>query len=197
MTGDGPTLDALHSVLAPMGFARSRSRWARSLGRMVDVVELERAKSGLSSRVNVGIFDPEPYRHCWPEKVPPKYPDSGSCIVKQRLQSEGVQSWPIGCVDMVEALASQAPMLFERWHAPGGVEAALLASVEMRWTQPYPPPRIYAAAYKAERGDVDGALTDLSNLLERCRDNEVWARRVTHAIHVIRSSSGRDGLSPR
>ena len=71
--------EAITAVLKPAGFHRKGTRWYRTIGYSTDVVALTTSKAGDSVSVELGVFDPVPYRQIW---AIPKTITEADCVVR-------------------------------------------------------------------------------------------------------------------
>jgi hypothetical protein len=159
---------ALDSLLKPVGFVRRAATWNRQSNSLVDAINVQ--KAGDSITVNVGVFYPDAYRKCW-GREPPAFVDEAFCTVRTRvgrLLDRGELWWRLddpGTVDdVVEKIRVYVLPFLEGMHTLDAMEQFLTASQVTKPRHPYPPPIIYLAILKDERGDKAGACALLTEL---------------------------------
>jgi hypothetical protein len=85
-------MKAITRVLAPIGFERSGPRWLRQADDVLEVVSLNVAKGGERVQVELGIFDPVPYRQVW--STIPRTVTDAECVVRRDLGYQCGDSGP-------------------------------------------------------------------------------------------------------
>lgn len=163
-------ISQLHEVLAPHGFWRHKHTWNRTSGSFIDVIDIQVGQGGRWVTANVGVTDPNAYRHCWGGD-PPSPTDEPSCTVRTRigyLMGDTDVWWPLNDPQtpeaVVQAVAALALPFLERMHSKEALVAFLTKKTVWRWK--YPPPIIYLAVLKHDLGDPAGACALLNDLYE-------------------------------
>jgi hypothetical protein len=62
--------DDLDAVVKPLGFTRRKMTWNRRSGEFIDVIDLQRGKSGDMVTMNVGVIHIAVHRRVWGKDVP-------------------------------------------------------------------------------------------------------------------------------
>jgi hypothetical protein len=154
----------------------------------VDVIDVQVDKAKDAVTVNAGVLAPEIYRACWGAD-PPTPVQEPHCTVRVRVGElvEGKDVWwrcdqPGIDNEMTEALRAYVLPFLERMHATRALEDFLADSNVTR--QRYPPPVIYLALLRKERGDLPGACAILRDLHDHAGGS--WKARVGQLIEAIR-----------
>ena len=114
---------AINEVLIPAGFSKDGDVWRRASVPWLDVMELQKSKSGQAATLNCGIHHPEIYEKCWgrPGKAPISY---SNCIVRTRLSELvlGRDEWwkledPVAIEAAAEMTKSHGLPFVERMHS--------------------------------------------------------------------------------
>jgi hypothetical protein len=167
----------LDTVLEPLGFQRRRATWNRRVAAgLVDVVDVQVSKNGSSSTVNAGVFHPTCYQQCWPSSLP-DFIEEPMCTVRARIgdlihSADGRDVWwargdPAAEDEIVENVRKHVLPFLERMHSNDAMERFLSdAQVTKKF---YPPPVIYLATLKYERGDLAGACTVIREFRTKVR----------------------------
>lgn len=173
-------LRELDETLLPAGFQRRKHTWNRQARSLIDVVDVQLSKGLDGVWVNVGVFDPAVYARAW-LREPPTFAQEPACTVRTRLGDLMVTHdgfWllddPAAGAAMATAVQAFALPYLERLHGPQALERTLESSPQA--TQSYPPPIIYLALLKQQRGEATEARRLLLDL--RSRTNDSWSERV-------------------
>lgn len=168
-------------LLRPLGFARHKTTWNRKYAPFIDVITLERSKSGDNVTISAGVLHPEIHRRCWETELLTviQEPD---CIVRARIGQliNGKDLWwrleeSRILDDVVEKLNAHVLPFLEGMHSLGAMEQFLTDTKVTK--QRYPPPVIYLAILKSELGDRTGACALLHELLEKSVG--AWRTRIS------------------
>jgi hypothetical protein len=150
-------LSACQGVLQPHGFARKGSTWNRKSDPLVDVVNVQVAKSDDAIALNVGVFYPPVFAMSWGTE-PPRFPKEENCIVRTRLHRapDGGDWWQLAASDapgqVANALTTDAMAFFDRMHDLSNVEHFLEQEIHgKRW--PTPTSVLYLGVLQVERSD--------------------------------------------
>jgi len=177
-------LRRLDAVLQPHGFHRHKQTWNRRADSLVDVVDLQVDKSRTMMTVNVGVLSPEVHRKAWLSELPGVV-DEAYCTVRSRLGylvANRDMWWPIDAErsadEIADILRSQALRFLERLHSAGALERHLEG--ERAADSRYPPPAIYLALLKHQRGDQVGCQMLLQEV--RARTGPTWRERVDQVL---------------
>ncbi len=187
-------VSAADAVLKPRGFRRRKMVWNRKsdgtvdkLDNVVDVVSLQRSKAGDAVTVNVGVLSASVFRLCWGEN-PRDFLDAAHCTVQARLGQwmQGQEHWWKETAkgaphDVARALVEESLPFLERMHSPGAMEQFLIDTRVLE--RGYPPPIVYLAILKSQRGDVRDARDILKQLLE-CT-SEPWRVRISGIMAAL------------
>ncbi len=79
-----PLIALLDGALAPLGFARRRATWNRSVGAHTEVIDVQPSKAGDRVTMNVGALERGVYATCWGHDPAP-FVEEPECIVRARI----------------------------------------------------------------------------------------------------------------
>lgn len=87
-------INKLDNLLKPLGFTRQKAVWNRSLGHLVEVIDLQISKAGDIATLNVGVLDSDVHIKLW-ESEPPQFVDEAACTVRARVGElvDGADLW--------------------------------------------------------------------------------------------------------
>jgi len=164
-------ITSMDELLKPLGFARNKTTWNRKSDSFVDVIDVQTSKAGDTITINAGVFHPDVHRKCWATE-PTAIVEEPSCTVRARVGQlfDGKDLWwrlddARILNDVVEKLNAHVLPFLERMHSLEAMEQFLTDRQVMK--QKYPPPAIYLAILKSERGDRTGACALLTELGEK------------------------------
>ncbi len=185
-------IDRLDRLLLPQGFVRQASVWNRRHGVLREVVGLQVRKAGDKVTLNAGVQDSGVHEKCWGTPSA-SFIDETSCTVRLRAGElvDGKDLWwspaDPGTADAVAELVSTRVLPFlERMHDSEAMERVL---TEMRVTNKrYPPPIIYLAILKSDRGDKETACRILKELEESTLG--AWRARVAEVAKRLGCGRG-------
>jgi hypothetical protein len=162
---------AVDGILRPLGFQRRSGAWNRRLRGYIDVIELQTRDADKRITINAGVLDPRIYEMCW-GMAAPKFVGEPHCTVRVRACQPGTskEAWwrSDSAVDTEEILDQIRGLIIpfiERMHSPQAMEQQL--SGKNLKQSAYPPPIIYLAILRHNRGDDDGAYLLLDNLKKK------------------------------
>ena len=177
----------LDAILRPVGFARHKVTWNRRSGDFVDIVDLQRSKSGDMITMNLGVLHALVYRKAWNQELP-EFLDEPSSTVRARIGQlvNGKDLWwadadfPVG--ENLRDLCKRFVLPFlDGLHSVEAMEEQLVRQgVEAR---PYPLPKIHLALLRFERGDRAGARNSLLEL--RSKTTEPWRARIDEVLRQL------------
>lgn len=177
----------LDELLGPLGFLRRKTTWNRTTGAFVDVIHIQVSKGKDAVTVNIGVLEPRVYSQCWGSE-PPAFVDEALCTVRARigqLMEDHDVWWPLSDDQtderIAESIVTHGLPFVEHMHTREAMEKFLVKTGAAR--QKYPPPVIYLALLKAERGDKRGACAVLDEL--RTRVLGAWQDRITHVAERV------------
>jgi hypothetical protein len=156
----------MDEFLKPLGFARHKAIWNRQADSFVDVIDIQTSKAGDTMTINAGVLHPEVHRKCWAAE-PPAVIEEPLCTVRVRVGQllDGKDLWwriddvrTLG--DVAEKVTAHVLPFLERMHSFEAMEHFL--TIAQVTKQKYPPPVIYLAVLKSERGDRIGACALLT-----------------------------------
>jgi hypothetical protein len=163
-----PIIARLDELLKPLGFVRHKTTWNRKSGSFVDVIDVQTSKAGDTITINAGVLHPDVHRMCWATE-PTVVVEEPSCTVRARVGQllDGKDLWwrldeSKTLTDVGEKINAHVLPFLERMHSLEAMEQFLTASGLTM--QKYPPPAIYLAIIKSERGDRTGACAVLAEL---------------------------------
>jgi hypothetical protein len=173
------TAKRLDAQLAPLGFDRRNVTWNRTVGQLIDVVNLQVSKEGNAVTINAGVADPEVYAICWGDELT-RSVDEPSCTVRARVGRllDDIDVWcPIDdpeTSEQIEDVGTRAVLPFiERMHT----RESMADFLDTDPARPgYPPPVIYLAILRHLTGDKRGACEILDALSRTARG--AWETRV-------------------
>lgn len=179
MTTDA-VISVVDALLKPLGFLRRKSVWNRKGENYVDVVTLQRSKSGDRITMNVGVLSPDVFRICWGD-APHDFADETACTVQYRLGqwTRGREQWwqeadASAPEQIVRELSAESIPFLKRMRSPQAM-ARFLSDTRVE-ERGYPPPIIYLAILKHQQGDSIGACAMLRRLRERTP--KAWKTRI-------------------
>ena len=185
-----PVIARLDEVLKPLGFARHKTTWNRKSNSFVDVIDVQTSKAGDTITINSGVFHPDIHRKCWGTE-PAAIVEEPSCTVRARVGQllDGKDLWwrlddARILNDMIEKLNAHVLPFLERIHSLEAMEQFLTASEVTK--QKYPPPAIYLAILKSERGDRTGACALLAELGKKTVG--AWRTRISEVAGRLECS---------
>lgn len=185
-----PVIASMDELLKPLGFARHKAIWNRQSDCFVDVIDLQTSKAGDTMTINAGVLHPEVHRKCWATE-PPAVIEEPSCTVRVRVGQlvEGKDLWwrlnDHGIVnDVAENLTAHVLPFLERMHSVEAMEQFLTTAQVTK--QKYPPPVIYLAILKNERGDSESACALLTELGKRTVG--AWKTRISEVAERLACS---------
>jgi len=183
-----PIIQRTDEVLRPLGFFRHKATWNRSSEPFVDVIEIQKSKSGDTVTVNAGVLHPGVHKQCWGTELPAIIQEP-ECIVRARIGHlvEGKDIWwqlndPATLNEIPEKLITYVLPFLARMHSLGAMEQFLTAAHVIR--QKYPPPIVYLAILKSELDDKPGACALLADL--RRQTTAAWLPRVRDVIKRLK-----------
>jgi hypothetical protein len=175
-----PVIVRMDELLKPLGFARHKTTWNRKSDSFVDVIDVQTSKAGDTITINAGVFHPDVHRKCWATE-PTAVVEEPSCTVRARVGQllNGKDLWwrlddARILDDVIEKLKAYVLPFLERMHSLEAMEQFLTSAQVTK--QKYPPPVIYLAILKSERGDRTGACALLTELGERSLG--AWRTRI-------------------
>ncbi len=178
---------AINEVLIPAGFSKDGDVWRRASVPWLDVMELQKSKSGQAATLNCGIHHPEIYEKCWgrPGKTPISY---SNCIVRTRLSELvlGRDEWwkledPVAIEAAAEMTKSHGLPFVERMHSLERVHDFFQSTNILK--KRYPPDIIYLSAIKSQLGDSASARKIMEALEMAVPPS--WKRQVLEALNRI------------
>lgn len=174
----------LDKDLLPLGFVRARSTWNRAADPFIDVVDIQRSKSGDMITLNAGVFHRSLYERCWGSEAP-AFVKEPFCVVRARIGQlhDGAGSWwsldsPTLEQELIGSLRTYVLPFLQSMHSIDAMER-FLASEEVE-KKNYPPPILYLALSRAELGDKPAACEMLALL--RSKTTAAWKARVDDVI---------------
>ena len=175
------------AILEPLGFVRRKMAWNRRSHGFIDIIDLQRSKSGDSITMNVGVMHIGVHQKTWGE-APPAFADEASSTVRARLGHliDGKDLWwsltNLPTRDHLDDLCAHHVLPFlDRTHSVEGIERHLMSEqVEQR---AYPLPRIHLALLRFERGDKEAACALLSEM--RSNTAGAWLARIRETAKRI------------
>jgi hypothetical protein len=187
-------IPGLAPLLKAEGFARRKNAWNRTAGEFVDVVELQRAKSGADCFVNVGVCSPIVAEICWSRSPRGSngFIDEGLCTVRMRLGTPplgGPAPWPFDAAQdsdfrIRDHFTGVVLPLLKQLHSMERLADALRESNAE--TSRYPPPAIYLATIAYLGGAVDEAHRILRTVHDRTF-SEPWKKRIVEVEARLRA----------
>jgi hypothetical protein len=173
---------SLRSLLAPLGFKRTRKIWNRRAGSLVSAIDIQTAKGGGAFTINVGVADLEVYEFVW-GKAPPKVLSTPYCPVNTRLGfliDRRGRWWNIGesgvAEDATDKVRVYALPFLDRLSSREAMVRWLLAEDVER--KRYPPPIISLAYIEYLLGDRSQGHERLSKL--RAATTGPWSEHIGH-----------------
>jgi hypothetical protein len=181
----------LHPLLAPLGFKRRRKAWNRRAGTIVQVIDLQAAKSNSSERsdftINIGVFSARVFEAVW-QRSTPEFVKGTDCTLRLRigdLQEGGElavlkDTW--WCIDdthaldevgkdVVAAVKSKAVPFLNRVQSDESI-LEMMGKIG-GWPRKFALNQIYLAALNAETGKT----TIAAQLLDDASKNQAWQER--------------------
>jgi hypothetical protein len=169
----------LDAVLKPLGFTRQKTTWNRTVGLVVDVVDVQVRKSGDTFTLNAGVLDRGVHVTLWGEE-PPSFVEEPSCTVRARIGEliEGTDRWwpvdsPSSLADVASAVESRVLPFLESVHARQAMEDWLEKAQVAR--KKYPPPILSLVILKSELGRKEEACALLASV--RSKVTGAWRAR--------------------
>jgi len=163
-----PIIGRMDELLKPLGFARHKLTWNRRFDSFVDVITLEKSKSGDTVTISAGVFHLGIHNKCWDTQLPAVIQEP-ECIVRTRIGGlvDGKDLWwrlDSGRIldDVVEKLNTHLLPFLERMRSFEAMEQVLTNEQVTRHN--YPPPIIYLAILRSEQGDRAAACALLTEL---------------------------------
>jgi hypothetical protein len=170
----------LDSLLAPHGFHRRKSSWNRASGPRIDIIQLQKSKSGRQLTINAGVLDCDVYETVWGKPIGP-LADESYATVRTRVGEliSGHDVWwdisdPETPTQIRDAVETKILPFLEELRTKEQLEHALNSSGAL--TDPYPLPAINLAVLRHQLGDPRGAAAVLESL--RGRVNDAWNTRL-------------------
>lgn len=187
-----PIVDRLDMLLTPLGFVRKKLLWNRRKEPFIDVLDLQVSKAGDAVTVNVGVLHSLTHAICWGEK-PSGFIQEPTCTVRARIGQLFGQNdvwWTDidahAVEQIVEKVRNFALPLFEKLHSVEALEMSLSKADEVK--QKYPPPIIFLAILKAERGNVAAAQTILEELA--LGTVPTWKKKISDVVSRLKAGVG-------
>lgn len=194
MPGDvAPVAQALHTVLKPLGFRKSRARWNRASGPFIDVIDIQKAQITDNFTVNCGVFDPRAYTLVW-DKRPAKFISEVDCAVRARIGDliDGHDLWwalENGTVrqavvdDVVSKVVDYVLPFLDRMHSL----EAMIMFLAGRHVDRYAlcPEALYLAILNWQSGKEDDAKALLQDFVKRGRG---WPERAREVLQRLAQS---------
>lgn len=184
-------ISPLDKLLKPLGFNRKKTTWNRELDTFVDVIDVQVDKLKSAITVNAGVFNKYVHHKCWGE-VTPAFIEEPLCTVRTRIGQlvEGKDLWWSleEESDISEKINIYIFPFFEQMHNSTAMEQFLNDSRVIK--QKYPPPIIYLAILRHQRGDHVGACSLLSDL--KIKTIGAWKDRIDQVIRIL-----GENLDPR
>jgi hypothetical protein len=181
-------IERIDELLTPQHFLRHKAVWNRTDGSFVDVIDLQKSKSGDTFTIEAGVFHPNIYRTCWNGQVS-SIVQGLDCVVRVRLGQliDGKDEWWLlddaeSPADVVQKVSAHVLPFFDRMHSFEAMEQFLTTTQVTR--QKYPPPIIYLAALKNEIGDQAGGCALLTELGETV--SGAWRNRISEVAGRLR-----------
>jgi hypothetical protein len=185
-----PVITRIDELLKPLGFARQKAIWNRNVGSFIDVIDVQTSKAGDAITINAGVLRPDVHTKCWGTE-PPAFIEEPSCTVRARVGQliDGKDVWwrlsDRKTLDDVAAKITAYVLPFlDRMHSLDAMEQFLANAQVMK--QKYPPPIIYLAILKCERGDRTGACALLADLHKRTVG--AWQARISQVTERLACS---------
>lgn len=171
---------AITAVLAPAGFRRRGTRWYHDVDDVRDVVSLITGKSGDHLSVEVGIFDPRPYRHIWPI---PKTITEADCLVRADLAmlAKVPELWYLDDPDVASTIPNLVRDVGMPWLASMHSSRGRIEWLESR--NLVPSETALLAMAELEAGDAPRARWRLTQL--RTRVDGPWRSKVDELLDAI------------
>lgn len=175
-----------------MGFTRKGLLWNRTTDSLVEVIDLQVSKAGDSVTVNTGVFDPDLHAQVWGQRLQDAIVEEPYCMVRSRV------GMLVGNRDLWWSVddpgaASQVGEALTRYVLPFLLDArspiAMERALENTATR-YPLPRLYLAALKHRRGDVEGACDILAEM--RAKPLGAWGDRVAELAGRLGCARGSE-----
>jgi hypothetical protein len=177
-------VDAIESVLRPVGFARRRATWNRRTEALIDVVDLQVSKAGHDVTLNCGVFDPIVHVKAWTTDVP-RTVQEPQCAVRARVGDlRGGRDWwrlaesQQAATELSSLVRTTVLPFFDQMRDPNAFDEYLALKVEGK-RYPDLATQLYRAIRMSERGDYDSARELLQALRQttwRERADEVATR---------------------
>lgn len=178
----------LDRLLAPLGFKRMKSTWNRS-GKVVEVIEAQKSKTGDSITINAGVLDRHIYESVW-GNGPPYLVEEPSCTVRARIGEliDGKDRWwPLtetnAGLHVAEAVSIHILPFLQRMQTREAMETWLITTNVVRGR--YPPPILSLAIIRDGLGRRAEALELLSELKEKVTG--AWSARIAAVDALLRS----------
>lgn len=183
MSSAAALVKGIDPLLLARGFKRKRSTWNRRKAGMVDIVDVQVAKSGGSAFVNLGVADASVYRSVWERPLPDFVRGPASTVTTRlgRLFADSDVSWDLADArsigEIVQRLESHGLPFLERMH-----DVAEMAA-HLRGLLPglVPVERLGAAVVLSRAGDRDGACA----ILQRLADHDPTDTRIRRLIDEV------------
>lgn len=177
----------LDNILRPLGFSRRKATWNRTTGAYVDVIDVQTSKAGDAVTVNCGVLVPDVYVRCWGGE-PPRFVEEAACSVRSRIGQllDGRDIWwTVGhdrsADEILEKVTAYVLPFLDRMHSPEAIEGFLTSTLVVN--QKYPPPIVYLAIIKFDRGDTTGARALLDELHKKTVP--AWQRRISEVAQRL------------
>ena len=164
-------IDRVDEILKRAGFFRKKATWNRKSDSFIDVIDIQKSKAGNAVTVNAGVLHSGVHMKCWGTKLPAIIQEP-ECIVRARI-GQLVENkdiwWQLDDRKTVDEIIKKLTMyilpFLERMHSFTAMEQFLINAQVMK--QKYPPPIIYLAILKNERGNLADACALLTELRKK------------------------------
>jgi hypothetical protein len=173
---------------------RRRNAWRRDADGFVDIVNLQLSKSLDSLWVNLGVIEPDAYRHSWGEPVGSTFDEAG-CTVRSRLGVliDGLDhSWPARDSASAETIAvllrSVGLAWLEGMHSLAAIQLELEREFAAQRERGYPPVAIALAVVQSKNGQVGAACATLN--ARRRWPLGLWQDRLDAMAHDLQCPTG-------
>lgn len=164
-------VQAIDSLLKPLGFRRRRHAWNRVAGNYVDVIDLQLSKSWTHVWVNLAVGQDEIYRAFWGEGAG-SFVAEYKGVVRERLgdfATGRAERWevddPAAPDEIARRLADIGIPYLDSMHSLSAIEAHLAAKNRL------PPEAIYLAHVRL----MLGRRSEACEALAECRRRIAWA----------------------